>query len=552
MTVAKRCAIYTRKSTEEGLDQAFNSLDAQREACEAYIASQRHEGWRLVKTRFDDGGLSGGNMDRPALQALLAEIDAGRIDVIVVYKVDRLTRSLADFAKLVDRFDAKDVSFVSVTQAFNTSSSMGRLTLNVLLSFAQFEREVTAERIRDKITSSKRKGMWMGGNPPLGYDNVDKELVVNEREATTVRRLFEAYLEKGCVRKVIEIAQAEGLTTKRRSNGRGGKPITRGPLYWLLSNPIYAGFVRCGKELHEGVHDAIIKMETWEAVQAQLQAATQRSGAATSMRHPLTGKLYADGERLTPTHATKGGRRYRYYITKHTEAGDAANKSRWRVPADALETEIIKALDAWLRSPGSARELLKDSASAGEHQRLRQQLDRLIESESHLTPRERVIAWSQRILRIDLDETGVSLKLAPELLFNDVTQANLADTIIIRSQINIGPRGQGLRLVLGKTKERAEPTDALNALLVRAYDWRARWFAEPEKSLSEVVNDANISKAEISREMRLAFLAPDIVTAILNGDLSFSAKQLRRLDDLPASWAEQRRLLSVASIHERH
>jgi len=211
MTVAKRCAIYTRKSTEEGLDQAFNSLDAQREACEAYIASQRHEGWRLVKTRFDDGGLSGGNMDRPALQALLAEIDAGRIDIIVVYKVDRLTRSLSDFAKLVDRFDAKDVSFVSVTQAFNTSSSMGRLTLNVLLSFAQFEREVTAERIRDKIASSKRKGMWMGGNPPLGYDNVDKQLVINKREAKTVRRLLDAYLEEGCVRKVIEVAQAEGL-----------------------------------------------------------------------------------------------------------------------------------------------------------------------------------------------------------------------------------------------------------------------------------------------------------------------------------------------------
>jgi DNA invertase Pin-like site-specific DNA recombinase len=551
MTGAKRCAIYTRKSTEEGLDQAFNSLDAQREACEAYIASQRHEGWRLVKTRFDDGGLSGGNMDRPALQALLAEIDAGRVDVIVVYKVDRLTRSLADFAKLVDRFDAKDVSFVSVTQQFNTSSSMGRLTLNVLLSFAQFEREVTAERIRDKIASSKRKGMWMGGNPPLGYDNVDKQLVVNEREATTVRRLFDAYLEHGCVRRVIEIAQAESLTTKKRSNGSGGNPLTRGPLYCILTNPIYAGFVRYGKEFHDGVHEAIIDKRTWDAVQAQLKAAAQRNGATTSKRHPLTGKLFADGERLTPTHSKKDGRRYRYYITKHTEAGDAVKKSRWRVPADALETAIIQALENWLQSPGSSRELLNDGAAAQEHDRLRQHLDRLIESESHLTPRERVFAWSRRILRIDLDETGASIELAPDQLFDDAEELNLKESVTIRSKIGIGPRGQGLRLVYGKVKQQRTPSERIHNLLARAHGWREQWFAEPQKTLAEIVNDANTSTTEISRELRLAFLAPDVVTAILNGDISMTAKQLRRLHDLPASWTEQRRLFGVASPQTR-
>jgi len=287
-------------------------------------------------------------------------------------------------------------------------------------------------------------------------------------------------------------------------------------------------------------------MSTWEAVQAQLKAAAQRKGATTSKQHPLTGKLFADGERLTPTHSKKDGKRYRYYITKHTETGDAAKKSRWRVPADALETAIIEALDDWLQSPASSQALLNEDAAAEEHQRLRQQLNRLIESESHLTPRERVFAWSRCINRVDLDESGASIELAPNQWFDDADQLNLAESITIRSEIGIGPRGQGLRVVLGKTKERAEPNDALRALLARAHGWREQWFAEPEKSLSEIVSDANISKAEISRELRLAFLAPDIVTAVLNGDISMTAKQLRRLHDLPASWTEQRRLLGLA------
>lgn len=251
----KRCAIYTRKSTEEGLDQAFNSLDAQREACENFIRSQKAEGWRIIKTHYDDGGLSGGTMERPALKALLSDIADGRVDVVVVYKVDRLTRSLADFAKLVDQFDEQDVSFVSVTQQFNTSSSMGRLTLNVLLSFAQFEREVTAERIRDKIAASRKKGLWTGGVPPLGYDVVDKQLIVNGKEAETVKRLFEAYLNASSARNVLDLIEEEDLRTKKRTNGQGGHLITRGPLYWILSNPVYAGYVRSGDQLYDSVHD---------------------------------------------------------------------------------------------------------------------------------------------------------------------------------------------------------------------------------------------------------------------------------------------------------
>src|SRR6202008_2018760 len=269
-TGRRRCAIYTRKSSEEGLEQEFNSLAAQRDACEAYIRSQQHEGWVPAKTRYDDGGFSGGNLERPALQHLLADIRSGRIDIVIVYKVDRLTRSLADFARLVELFDAEAVSFVSVTQQFNTTSSVGRLTLNVLLSFAQFEREVTGERSRDKIAASKKKGMWMGGNLPRGYDADERTLVINPAEAETVRHIFALYRELGCVRRVKEEADRLGLRTKCRTaaNGteRGGKPFSRGHLYTLLSNPIYTGRIAHKGELHPGQQPALIDDETWVAV----------------------------------------------------------------------------------------------------------------------------------------------------------------------------------------------------------------------------------------------------------------------------------------------
>ena len=275
----KRCAIYTRKSSDEGLEQEFNSLAAQREACEAYIRSQQHEGWVLARSRYDDGGFSGGNLERPALQQLLADIRAGRIDIMVVYKVDRLTRSLADFARLVEIFDAQGVSFVSVTQQFNTTSSMGRLTLNVLLSFAQFEREVTGERIRDKIAASKTKGMWMGGNVPLGYDASERALVINPVEAETVRRIFALYREHGCVRRVKEEADRLALRTKLSTTvkgaERGGKPFSRGHLYTLLSNPIYTGHIAHKGELHPGQQAALIDDESWSTVRDQLAANTR-------------------------------------------------------------------------------------------------------------------------------------------------------------------------------------------------------------------------------------------------------------------------------------
>jgi DNA invertase Pin-like site-specific DNA recombinase len=292
-TPKRRCAIYTRKSSEEGLEQEFNSLHAQREACEAYIRSQRHEGWVVIPTAYDDGGFSGGTMERPGLQHLLADIRLGSVDVVVTYKVDRLTRALADFARLIEIFDRHEVSFVSVSQQFNTTTSMGRLTLNVLLSFAQFEREVTGERIRDKIAASKKKGMWMGGNPPLGYDVRDRKLLVNPAEAETVRGIFALYLELGCVRRLMEAVDRHGWTTKRCATSagrmRGGRPISRGHLYRILSNPLYIGRIAHKAQLHPGQHEALIEGDTWAAVEAQLAANTaghrRRAGAsAPSLR----------------------------------------------------------------------------------------------------------------------------------------------------------------------------------------------------------------------------------------------------------------------------
>src|SRR6201990_2042036 len=348
----KRCAIYTRKSSEEGLEQEFNSLAAQREACEAYIRSQRNEGWVLARTHYDDGGFSGGTLERPALQELLADIRAGRIDIVVVYKVDRLTRSLADFARLVELFDAEAVSFVSVTQQFNTTSSMGRLTLNVLLSFAQFEREVTGERIRDKIAASKKKGMWMGGNVPLGYDANERTLVINPAEAETVRRVFALYRELCCVRRVKEEADRLGLRTKCRTttNGteRGGKPFSRGHLYTLLSNPIYTGHIAHKGELHPGPHAAVIDDESLCAHRDQLAANTRdhRHKAKAAEPSLLAGLLVdARGERLMPSHALKKGRRYRYYVSAVliTEAGTDRAQG-WRLAAREIEEAGIRLL----------------------------------------------------------------------------------------------------------------------------------------------------------------------------------------------------------------
>src|SRR4051794_30811229 len=353
-----RCAIYTRKSSEEGLEQDFNSLDAQREACEAFVRSQKGAGWVALPGMYDDGGISGGTLDRPALQRLLADIEAGRVDTVVVYKVDRLTRSLADFAKIVDAFDARGVAFVSVTQQFNTTTSMGRLTLNMLLSFAQFEREVTGERIRDKITASKQRGMWMGGLPPLGYDIADRKLVINAGEADTVRHIFRRYAALKSVSQLKGELDASGVVSKART-GRlgqrsGGLPIARGALYAMLHNRLYRGEIVHKGAAYPGQHAAIIDQALWGEVQQALvtNRVDRASDATTATPSQLTGLVFdGAGERMSPSHANKRGTRYRYYVSQSLIKGSrsAAPGAACRVPAADLESIVEERLRALLR-----------------------------------------------------------------------------------------------------------------------------------------------------------------------------------------------------------
>jgi DNA invertase Pin-like site-specific DNA recombinase len=350
----KRCAVYTRKSSEEGLEQDFNSLHAQREACEAFVKSQKSEGWRLIDTAYDDGGLSGGTLERPSVQRLLADITDGKIDIVVVYKVDRLTRSLADFAKMVELFDRHEVSFVAVTQQFNTTTSMGRLTLNILLSFAQFEREVTGERIRDKIAASKRRGMWMGGNLPLGYEVRDRKLVINSAEVETVRSIYRLYRELGSVRRLKEELDRRGIRSKVRGSGRGnrsgGCSFSRGALYTILANPIYIGEIRHKSLRHPGQHEPIVDRALWGSVQEQMRAPQRRSRQGRGASSYLIGKLFdATGERLTPSHAVKGGRRYRYYISRALVTGVTSQAPHgWRLPALEIERIIASEVEKML------------------------------------------------------------------------------------------------------------------------------------------------------------------------------------------------------------
>src|SRR5277367_1391981 len=346
-----RCAVYTRKSSEEGLEQDFNSLHAQREACESFIRSQQGEGWRLIKTHYDDGGFSGATMERPALKRLLADIEEGRVDVIVVYKVDRLTRSLADFAKMVEVFDAHGVSFVAVTQQFNTTTSMGRLTLNVLLSFAQFEREVTGERIRDKIAASKKKGLWVGGVVPLGYEVKDRKLIVVEEEAATVRLIFSRYLDLGSLSALQRDLRERGIITRKRtlSSGRtiGGRALTNGPLAYLLRNRMYLGEINHRDKSYLGEHAPIIDPKPFEAVQTKLTENRQeRRRRRQSSNALLMGKLFDDrGNPMTPSYAVKKGVRYRYYVScvlnqgRQEEAGSVP-----RVAAEAVERIVLDAV----------------------------------------------------------------------------------------------------------------------------------------------------------------------------------------------------------------
>jgi site-specific DNA recombinase len=557
----KRCAVYTRKSSEEGLEQEFNSLAAQREACEAFIRSQRNEGWVLARTRYDDGGFSGGNIERPALQGLLADIRAGRIDIVVVYKVDRLTRSLADFARLVEIFDAQGASFVSVTQQFNTTSSMGRLTLNVLLSFAQFEREVTGERIRDKIAASKKKGMWMGGNVPLGYDASERTLVLNPAEAETVRRIFNLYRELGCVRRVKEEADRLGLRTKCSTTAdgtkRGGKPFSRGHLYGLLSNPIYTGRIAHKGELYAGLHPALIHNETWTAVRNQLAANTSdhRHRAKAAEPSLLAGLLVdARGERLTPSHAIKKGRRYRYYVSAAliTEAGTERAQG-WRIGAREIEDAVVSILVDALTSPAKLVERFGTAGMASDQ--IQKMLGRAARLAAALNGSlgERAKLVRELVEKVVVDDQSLTIKLRCGPLLGGGVPSSASDdgrdkAVELAAVIAFKRRGAETKLVLpglAQQNDRSRCDPALIKAIARGRAWFEELATGRVRSLQELAKRDGITRRYIRRLVGLAFLSPQLVEAILQGRQSgeLTATRLAELD-LPLDWTEQHKLLA--------
>jgi len=545
-----RCAIYTRKSSEEGLEQNFNSLHAQREACEAFIKSQTSEGWKLIKTAYDDGGLSGGTMERPALKRLLADIGDGLIDVVVVYKVDRLTRSLADFAKMVELFDARGISFVAVTQQFNTTTSMGRLTLNVLLSFAQFEREVTGERIRDKIAASKRKGMWMGGVPPLGYDVRERRLVVNPAEAKTVRYIYEHYLELGCVRQLSKDLEKRGIVSKVRVSQKGVKSggcrFSRGALYELLANPIYIGEIRHKEERHPGQHKAILPRELWEGVQQRLNGNAARCRGTTnrSVTSPLAGKLFdADGQPLYVQGATKARRRYRYYVSKRLVNGSASNNGKgWRLAAPEIERAVTVAVRHMLSDRAGLLEALEKSGIDSPDVRA------TLESTLNLLQQLQIEADSMDCLtdvidRVHLRDDGISVTLKFQV---PCARAGVRTSSIFNLSrfvpLRMKRRGVETRIIMTEGEDLPRKVDpALLKAVARAKAWFEELASGRVRSLTDIARREKIAPRYVERLSRLSFVAPRIVEAICRGrqPADLSAETLLNRINLPLEWSAQ-------------
>lgn len=554
-----RCAVYTRKSTEEGLEQEFNSLDAQREACVAFIASQVGLGWKLVPEFYDDGGISGGTMERPALKRLLQDIRDKRIDVVVVYKIDRLTRSLMDFSKIVETFDAHRVSFVSVTQQFNTTTSMGRLTLNVLLSFAQFEREVTAERIRDKIAASRKKGMWMGGTIPLGYRAVDKKLVVNEAAAAIVRSIFQRYLELKSV-----LALAEELNQNKtvgEANPLRAR-VSRGRLYHLLSNPVYIGQARHRDTCYEGTHQPIVDAELFASVQALLkeQGPKRRSRSNAADLHLLTGVIFDEtGDRLSPAYANNHGKRYRYYISNRLKVARRKDDTGWRVPADELEAIVDQQLIALLSYKSRLAEWIEQCASKDKITIGINEAERLLSDSPGCKAKRRSIVKSA-ILRITLSSQTIELAIKPAALVRAIVQSQdvgfaakdpqqpviAVETHKITVPCQIQRRGNEARLIIGDQPKREKaPDPSLVKLLARSHSMLSALTNGSARSISELSKATGIHRADLSKALPLAFLSPAIVDDILAGNqpVSLTARRLARLGDLPVDWNQQQSLL---------
>ena len=560
-----RCAIYTRKSSEEGLEQEFNSLQAQREACEAFIDSQRHEGWICLRASYDDGGFSGATMDRPALQRLLADITAGRVDTVVVYKIDRLTRSLADFAKIVEVLDARGASFVSVTQQFNTTTSMGRLTLNVLLSFAQFEREVIGERIRDKIAASKRKGMWMGGVPPLGYGVQDRKLVMIDREADTVRLIFRRYSELGSVRLLKSELEARGIKSKSwtSASGRlvGGKPFSRGALYLMLQNRTYLGEIVHKGQFHPGEHTSIVDQPLWDAVQAQLASNVAERNSGTRNHQPslLAGLLFdGDGNRMTPSHAVKMGTHYRYYVSGSLITRDRTETSAGlRIPAAEIEHLVSSQVHGWLLDPGSIyKSTWGRLTDASTQQRLIARAADIGKCWPELPVARKRAVLAALIKRIEVKVDQIDIHLRPlrlgallDLPATPSQGVNDDEIKLLSVPVRLRRAGREIRMVINGTDLFAEKPDArLIRLLLRARRFNTTLAQSEGVPFAVLAEREGVSRSYFTRLVRLSYLAPDITEAILNGRQppDLTAEKLLEHSRLPLAWHDQRTLLGFA------
>jgi site-specific DNA recombinase len=564
-----RCAIYTRKSSEEGLEQAFNSLDAQREACAAFVISQKHEGWVVLSTLYDDGGFSGGTMDRPARQRLLTDIRADQVDVVVVYKIDRLTRSLFDFAKIVEAFDARGVSFVSITQQFNTTTSMGRLTLNVLLSFAQFEREVSDERICDKIAASKKKGMWMGGLPSLGYDVQNRKLVVNKEEAGTVVHIFRRYVQLRSVRALRAELDAAGIRSKRRilADGTplGGQKLSRGALYLMLQNRIYRGEITHKGNAYPGEHPAIIEKELWDEVQVVLaeNRVDRTTGADAKQPSLLAGLIFDEnGEQLTPSHAVKKGTRYRYYVSRSLIVGTAKDKSTGRrIPAANLETLVITKLRSFLADEGAVFDVIREEYVDGAAQaRLIARGVKIAKEIESLMP-DRIRAMLMALLsRVDIRPDRVEITIRRGFLVQLLRAAQSVelgmqggkpsaasnDILTLTVKARLQRVGREMRMLVENSDDQTNADPGLLRIVARAHDIQARLTQDTELTMHIIARKERVSANYVYRLLRIPSLAPDIITAIINGKNPphLTAKKLMRLTpQIPVGWAEQRKLL---------
>jgi len=537
-TKVLRCAIYTRKSSEEGLEQDFNSLHAQRESCDAYIKSQRHEGWTPLPTLYDDGGYSGGSTERPALKRLLADIQSHLVDAVVVYKVDRLTRSLADFAKIVEIFDAAGVSFVSVTQQFNTTTSMGRLTLNVLLSFAQFEREVTGERIRDKIAASKQKGMWMGGWVPIGYDRKDRTLTINETEAATVRMIFDLFLKLKNVRRVQAELARLNLTTKPYATPRGravgGLSFARGHLYKILSNPLYIGEIEHRGVRYPGQHPRLIDAATWDAVQAQLATNHHENRARTNVKSKslLAGLIYDDaGNRLVSSHATKNGKRYRYYMTSDGAGRSvaAAGAPKLWLPAATIDELVLTKLEGFLRDKARISALLRETrcrpAEIGSGLGI---ASKFADSLTSAAPIVQSVA--DILARVAVGPTSLNISIKRDRLLAILTDKSVEpsqdedqDNIIsFEAAVPAAPRGESGKLVF-EDQEAKTPDAVVVKAIARASVWFEHLTAGKSQSMAEIAVHENITDNYVSNLIHLAWLSPELIGQVLEGDSEATA-----------------------------